>query len=57
MIAFLDNVFANDNVNTSPVESGLEEVNVGLTEYFVYIFAKNRTGYGFIQPSSVAVTN
>jgi hypothetical protein len=55
MIAFLDTVFADDNINISPVE--YETGGVAVTPYHVYIFAKNDSGYGFIQPSSVSVTN
>ena len=48
MIAFHDYVYAVNKVDISPVE------NIG-QDYYVYIYAKNETGYEFIQPSGVWV--
>ena len=48
MIAFHDEVYAFNKVDISPVE------NIG-QDYYVYIYAKNETGYEFIQPSGVTV--
>jgi hypothetical protein len=48
MIAFHDKVYNNDETHTSPVEDDTQK-------YYVYIYAKNETGYEFIQPSSVTV--
>ena len=51
MIAFHDKVYAFNKVEISPVENS---ENSDL-KYYVYIYAKNDTGYEFIQPSGVTV--
>lgn len=48
MLAIHDKVFAMNGLTVSPVE------NTG-QKYYVYIYAKNNTGYEFIQPSNVKV--
>ena len=48
MIAFHDYVYAVNKVDISPVENTDQH-------YYVYIYAKNETGYEFIQPSGVWV--
>ena len=48
MIAFHDKVYTVSTLEISPVE------NIGQV-YYVYIYAKNETGYEFIQPSGVTV--
>ena len=51
MIAFHDYVYTVDRSGISPVENS---ENSDL-KYYVYIYAKNETGYEFIQPSGVTV--
>jgi hypothetical protein len=51
MLALHDEVYAADGLRTSPVE---DVTNTGQL-YYVYIYAKNETGYEFIQPSDVVV--
>jgi hypothetical protein len=51
MLALHDKVYAVDGTHTSPVE---EVTEIGQL-YYVYIYAKNQTGYEFIQPSDVVV--
>ena len=48
MIAFHDYVYTVDRSGISPVENSE-------LKYYVYIYAKNETGYEFIQPSGVTV--
>ena len=48
MIAFHDYVYTVDRSGISPVENSE-------LKYYVYIYAKNETGYEFIQPSDVTV--
>jgi hypothetical protein len=48
VIALHDKVYAADGTHTSPVE----DTETGQL-YYVYIYAKNETGYEFIQPSDV----